>query len=80
MIAGAAAMSEHRRLYPTDLSDREWALLAPVLEKHGGRGRPPKRRRRRVADAIFYLLRSGCPWRLLPHEYPPSMQSIDPTA
>jgi putative transposase len=65
-------MSEHRRRpYATDLSDEEWALLAPLLEKHGRHGRPPKWPRRSIADAIFYLLRSGCPWRLLPHEYPP---------
>jgi putative transposase len=64
-------MPEARRLYPTDLSDEEWSLLEPLLEKHGNRGRPPKWPRRLIADAIFYLLRSGCPWRLLPNEYPP---------
>nr|WP_051329309.1 transposase [Geminicoccus roseus] len=79
MIAGAAALTEHRRLYPTDLSDPEWVLRAPLLERHGRHGRPPKWPRRRIADAIFYLLRSGCPWRLLPREYPPLMRSIDPT-
>jgi transposase len=58
-------------LYPTDLSDEEWALLELLLGKHVRLGRPPKWPRRHIADAIFYLLRSGCPWRLLPHEYPP---------
>jgi len=35
------------------------------------RGRPPKWSQRHVADAVFYLLRSGCSWRMLPREYPP---------
>lgn len=61
----------HHRLYATHLTDEEWALLEPLLEKRHNRGRPPKWPRRLVADAIFYLLRSGCPWRLLPREYPP---------
>jgi putative transposase len=61
-------MLEHRRLYPTDLSDEEWALLKPLLDKHVRLSRPPKWPRRSIVDAIFYLLHSGCPWRLLPHE------------
>ena len=64
-------MPETRRLYPTDLTDAEWALLEPLLERRDGRGRPPKRPRRLIADAVFYLLRSGCTWRPLPREYPP---------
>ncbi len=57
--------------YPSDLSDAEWALLEPLLEASEKRGRPPKWPARRVANAIFYLLRSGCAWRMLPREYPP---------
>jgi transposase len=72
-------MPEYRRLYSTDLSDEEWALLEPLLDKHVRLGQPPQWPRRQIADAIFYLLRSGCPWRLLPHKYPPSMLRIDPT-
>ena len=60
-----------RRPYPSDLSDEEWALLKPLLTSHERRGRPPKWPTRRVADAVFYLLRSGCAWRMLPREYPP---------
>ncbi len=52
--------------YPSDLSDREWALLESLLESSERRGRPPKWPARRVADAVFYLLRSGCAWRMLP--------------
>ncbi len=57
--------------YPSDLSDSEWAILEPSLASTEKRGRPPKRTLRQVADAVFYLLRSGCSWRMLPREYPP---------
>jgi putative transposase len=57
--------------YPSDLSDAEWGLLEPLLSTTEKRGRPPKWPTRRVADGVFYLLRSGCSWRVLPREYPP---------
>ena len=60
-----------RRPYPSDLSDAEWALLEPLLASPERRGRPPKWSTRRIAEAVFYLLRSGCAWRMLPREYPP---------
>jgi putative transposase len=59
------------RFYPTDLSDTEWALLAPMIPPPKPGGRPPKWTRRELLDGIFYLVRSGCQWRLLPHEFPP---------
>ena len=58
-------------VYPSDLSDAEWALLAPLLPPPARWGRPRKWAERLVADAIFYVLRSGCAWRLLPRECPP---------
>lgn len=64
-------MTEASRPYPSDLSDAEWAILEPLLASPETRGRPPKWPPRRVADAVFYLLRSGCAWRMLPREYPP---------
>jgi putative transposase len=57
--------------YPSDLSDEEWTILAPLLSSTEKRGRPPKWPLRHVANAVFYLLRSGCSWRMLPREYPP---------
>ena len=57
--------------YPSDLSDAEWALLEPLLQSSERRSRPPKWPARRIADAVFYLLRSACAWRMLPREYPP---------
>lgn len=65
------AVRDPRRVYPSDLSDAEWALLEPLLARHRSRGRSPKWPTRRILDAVFYLLRSGCTWRMLPKEYPP---------
>jgi transposase len=64
-------MPRARRPYPSDLTDQEWKLLEPLLASPERRGRPPKWPPRRVADAVFYLLRSGCAWRMLPQEHPP---------
>src|SRR5436305_605052 len=57
--------------YATDLTDAEFALLAPHLPAPSRLGRPREVDRREVLDAILYLLRTGCPWRLLPKEFPP---------
>jgi transposase len=58
------------------MTDAQWALLAPLLPPPGntaGRGgRPEKHDRRRVLDAIFYLVRGGLAWRQLPAEFPPA--------
>jgi putative transposase len=64
-------MPRTRRSYPSDLTDHEQNLLQPLLASPERRGRPPKWPARRIADAVFYLLRSGCAWRMLPREYPP---------
>src|SRR5262245_7218214 len=56
--------------YDTDLTDEQFALLEPLLPKPKHTGRPPTDLRE-VLDAIFYLNRSGCQWRLLPHDFPP---------
>src|SRR3954447_14381734 len=61
-----------RKAYQTDLSDAEWSILEahlPTTPKSTGRPRP--HRRREIFDAVFYVLRSGCAWRLLPHDFPP---------
>ena len=57
--------------YPSDLSDAEWALLEPLLPPPKHTGRKRKYDLREIADAIFYLLRSGCTWRMLPRDLPP---------
>jgi putative transposase len=60
-----------RRSYPTDLTDREWAILEPLVPAPKPGGRPCRWSRREMVDAIFYLVRSGGAWRLLPHDLPP---------
>ena len=56
--------------YDTDLTDAAWAVVAPLLPAALPRGRPRTTDLRAVLDAIFYLLRTGCQWRLLPREFP----------
>ena len=58
-------------LYPCDLTDAEWALLAPLLPAPARRGRPRAWPLRLLVNALFYVLRTGCAWRYLPREYPP---------
>ena len=60
-----------RHAYPTDLTDAEWALLAPHLPPASPRGRPRVHSYRVILNAIFYLVRGGCAWRLLPRDLPP---------
>jgi putative transposase len=60
-----------RKPYPTDLSDREWALIQHLVPTAKPGGRPEKYPKREILDAIFYILRGGCAWRLLPHDFPP---------
>jgi putative transposase len=61
---------ENRR-YPTDLSDGEWAMLEPFLPGPKRHGRPRLHSPREILNADFYVLKSGCQWRLLPREFPP---------
>jgi putative transposase len=60
-----------REPYDSDLTNVEWLLLQPLIppEKQGGRHRTVDIRE--VVNAIFYVLRTGCAWRLLPHDFPP---------
>jgi putative transposase len=60
-----------KRRYSTDLYDAEWRCIEPHIRSPNKRGRPQIYSLRYVLDAVFYILRSGCPWRLLPHEFPP---------
>lgn len=60
-----------RRSYPTDLSDAEWAVLRPLVPEARFGGRPRAHETRELLDAIFYVVGSGCAWRLLPHDFPP---------
>src|ERR687894_661749 len=59
-----------RKPYTTDLSDAEWTYIEPHLPAPKGYGRPRTHDLREILNAIFYLLKSGCQWRLLPHDFP----------
>src|SRR3954451_19612547 len=59
------------RVYDTDLNEAAWAWIAPYLPAARSGGRPRTTNLRAVLNAIFYLLRTGCQWRLLPREFPP---------
>jgi len=62
-------------MYPSDLTDVQWTKLEPLLKpsrgtRHAG-GRPRKYELRRVADALLYVVKTGCQWRQLPSNFPP---------
>lgn len=57
--------------YPSDLTDAEWECVQRYLPPMSKRGRPRTHSLRRILDAIFYLLRTGCAWRYLPSDFPP---------
>jgi transposase len=65
------ARSKPKKRYPSDLTDAQWALIAPLLPPPSGGGRPEKHPRREIVNAILYLDRAGCAWRLLPKCFPP---------
>jgi putative transposase len=56
--------------YPTDLTDTAWHIIAPLLPASDKPGRPRKYSWRDILNAVFYVLRTGCPWRCLPHDLP----------
>ncbi len=63
-------VSMPRSSYPTDLTDTQWAALAPLIPppKHGGR--PREHDMREIMNALFYVAKTGCHWRMLPHDLP----------
>lgn len=63
--------SERRKAYPTDLTDEQWEILEPLVPAPKPGPQPAKHSRREIVNAILYVLRSGCQWRMLPHDLPP---------
>jgi transposase len=61
---------EHLR-YGSDLTDAEWAIIAPLLPASRSTGRPRRWPMRELMNAIFYVLRSGCAWRMVPANFAP---------
>jgi putative transposase len=60
----------NKQSYPTDLTDRQWQCISPLVPSAKPGGRPRSLEMREVINAILYLLVTGCQWRLLPHDYP----------
>jgi len=63
--------SEERKPYSTDLTDEQWEILEPLIPVHQPGPQPRKYAYREILNAIFYVLRTGCQWRNLPHDFPP---------
>ncbi|NIU85433.1 MAG: transposase, partial [Candidatus Thorarchaeota archaeon] len=63
----------NRKPYPSDMSDQEWEVVEPLLHKevYRGAGSKGKYSRREMLNSIFYVLRTGCQWTDLPHDFPP---------
>ena len=59
-----------RKSYSTDLTDEEWGLLRPLLPADKSRGRKRTVDLYEILNAIFYIIRTGCQWRMLPHDFP----------
>jgi len=59
---------KHKALYPSDMMDAQWQVIAPVLR--AATRQPGQVSRRAILDAIFYVQRTGCQWRYLPKTYP----------
>lgn len=66
-----AAIERKTKRYPTDLTDEEWATVEPLLPRRSKRGRPREVDLREIMDAVRYLVRAGCGWRMLPKDFPP---------
>ena len=60
-----------RQPYPSDLSDVEWEMIRPLLPQPKGFGHPVEVDFREILNGIFYVLRSGCQWEMMPHDLPP---------
>jgi putative transposase len=73
MEATEPVQAPKRQPYATDLTDAQWEKIEPLFPpaKNGRTGRGRIHTRRDILDAIFYQLRTGCAWRLLPHDFPP---------
>jgi putative transposase len=66
---------DHLR-YGSDLSDAEWEILSPFMPPPDKTGRPREWSMREIMSAIFYVLRAGCAWCMLPKDFPPKPSTI----
>jgi putative transposase len=61
----------NRKPYPSDLTDREWAILEPLVPAAKPGGRPRTVDMHEALNGVFYVLKTGCQWDQLPHDFPP---------
>lgn len=61
----------NRKPYPTDMTEDQQKIIIPLLPPHRSGGRPPKWSPAEILNAVLYIVRAGCAWRLLPHDFPP---------
>jgi putative transposase len=66
---GDCAMN--RKAYPTDMTENQQQIIIPLVPPHRSGGRPPKWELSEILNAVLYIVRAGCAWRLLPHDFPP---------
>jgi len=59
-----------RKPYPTDVTDEQWTVLESLLERPAGPGRPTSVDLREIINTLLYQARTGCQWRMLPHDFP----------
>lgn len=64
-------MTKSQQIYPTDLNDTQWSKIRPYLPAEAPTGRPREHGWRMILNGIFYILQSGCSWRMLPRDLPP---------
>jgi putative transposase len=70
MVGQTCWMTKSQQGYPTDLNDTEWAQIAPYLPEPSALGAPRKHNWRELLNAMFYIVKNGCVWRALPHDFP----------
>lgn len=63
-------MTLNRPAYPSDLTDEQWEVVEPLVPAISAEAAYHVHTRREIVNAILYVLRSGCSWRMLPHEFP----------
>ena len=58
------------KLYPSDISNEQFAIIEPILDSARKKTKPPKVNKLLIFNAILYIIKSGCQWRMLPKDYP----------
>ena len=66
----AKTITQDREPYQTDVTDIQWKTIAPLIPEAKEGGRPREVDIREIVNAVFYILKAGCEWRLLPHDFP----------